>query len=68
MSQTISTEAVNVEYYNNYKRATNLAVMVEYDLMAVTTLAVMIEYLVEEGGVRADMNANMRDLRGGMNG
>lgn len=49
MSQTVTNETVQVEYVDDYKRTTNVAVMVEYDLMAITSIAVQIEYLEETG-------------------
>ena len=68
MSQTITNEAVMVEYQNDHIRITNEAVMVEYAFPGISTVAIMVEYVEEGGFIEVDMNANMRDLTGGMHG
>lgn len=69
MSQTITNAGVNVEYKDLYKRTTNLGVMIEYDLMAITTVGVMIEYQESTGFIKINMSAQMnKNMSGGMNG
>ena len=41
----ITNEAVQIEYYDPYKRITNEAIMIEYDNPGFTSEAVMIEYI-----------------------
>ena len=56
MSQTITNEAVMVEYINDHIRVTNEAVMVEYQE-------------IDGGALKINMDAQMnKSMRGGMNG